>query len=425
MAFTADCVGFLLNNEQIFERCVDFCTLQRFWSLMQQRERERTAQCFGLTATDFPERMAKLSVNEFVSALDDNLLADYMTLLNLTHVNRGDRDEVRRLACDELILSGVLHILTHVKPQLMHEVAEALGIIFTDADSDATIADWIMCVAHNLDPIPGGKWPTLAKSEEKSGGGNKRGASRSTRSSGVKKSDDDDMADEDDAKEEEEDEEEEEVTKPSKRKSSSTRSGSGSRRKEVEKDDEEEDEEEEEEEERPDKRRRLSSDSEGRKSKKGKSVKKEKEEEEEDDDEKEEEEEQKDGDDGKGDEHPVDRGYYTEDGRWVHPPFELVMAKKFDAQGLNNNFNLPDLLEFCKLHDIPVSSSAKKKNAVIRIVLQFVETGAVPNSGKRKSGSAKKPKTAKKGDEGDDNPATEEGDDGDEEEDGASKEEGN
>jgi len=66
------------------------------------------------------------------------------------------------------------------------------------------------------------------------------------------------------------------------------------------------------------------------------------------------------------------------------------MAKKFDAQGLNNNFNLPDLLEFCKLHDIPVPSSAKKKNAVIRIIIQFIQTGSLPN--KRKSSVAKKPK---------------------------------
>ena len=73
----------------------------------------------------------------------------------------------------------------------------------------------------------------------------------------------------------------------------------------------------------------------------------------------------------------------------MHPPFELIMAHRFDAQGLYNNFNLPDLVEFCRLHGLPLSS-AKKKNALIRVILQYVETGVVPAAGKRKSGGARR-----------------------------------
>jgi len=284
--------------------------------------------------------------------------------LNLTHVNRDNRDEVRRLANDELILSGMLHLLTHVKPELMHEIAKALGIVFSNDDSDATIADWIMCVSHNLDPIPGGKLPTLVKGEKSRGSGedqsgsNKRGASRSARSAGSKKHEESTN----DADADDNEDEEEEEKKPAEKKRSSTAKGASSshRRKASQEEEADDDDEESEEEEKPpEKKRRVSKE-----------------------------------EDKEEEEHPVDRGYYTEDGKWVHPPFELVMAKKFDSQGLNNNFNLPDLLEFCKLHDIPVSSSVKKKNAVIRLVLQFVENGSVPN--KRKSSGSKKSKTAKK-----------------------------
>lgn len=283
---------------------------------MQQRERERTARCFGVTATDFPERAQRLGVDDFVSAADGALLADYSVLLNLAQAPGADRDALRRLVCDELMLSGVLHVLTHVAPALLRAVARAHGIALADTDTDATIADWVMCVAFKLDPLPGSRPPVLSSDSSKveNDGGDK----------GEK------------GEEEEEEEDNGSADEPAeKRQKTTTAGGSAAKRSSAKKKEEGPTEEEDATE--------------------------------------------------KGDAKLAEQGYYTEDGKWVHPPFELIMARKFDAQGLYNNFNLPDLVEFCRLHGLPLSS-AKKKNALIRVILQYAETGVVPQSGKRKSG---------------------------------------
>ena len=333
------------------------CTLQRFWSLMQQRERERTAQCFGVTATDFPERAQKLGVDAFVSAADSGLLADFTTLLNLTQAKGAERDEVRKLVCDELMLSGVLHVLTHVQPALLHDVARAHGIAFAATDSDATVADWVMCVAFKLDPIPGGRLPDLVKT----GAGEQQDDSAPAAAT---------------------------------TKRAHTRTGRGARgaaakeEKDEEKDNEEENEDEnvkENENEPAEKRQKTAAGGAARKSSTTQQQQQHKEEEAK--------EEKKDKDDDEEEGKPAEQGYYTEDGKWVHPPFELIMAHRFDAQGLYNNFNLPDLVEFCRLHGLPLSS-AKKKNALIRVILQYVETGVVPAAGKRKSGGARRASSA-------------------------------
>ena len=348
-------------HEQLFERGVEVCTLQRFWSLMPQRERERTAQCFGVTATDFPERAQRLGVDDFVSAADTGLLADFTALLNLTQAKGADRDEVRKLVCDELMLSGVLHVLTHVAPALMHDVARAHGIAFAATDSAATVADWIMCVAFKLDPVPGGRLPDLVAASGEPGGDSSHAAGRRAhqRSSGrtargtaaaAAKEEEAGGDGAEDAAESEPAEKRQKTAAGAARKSSSSSSSSSSTRQKEEEDTAAEPEAEQDQEQEQEKNE------EGEK---------------------------------KEDTKPAEQGYYTEDGKWVHPPFELIMARRFDAQGLYNNFNLPDLVEFCRMHGLPLSS-AKKKNALIRVILQYVETGVVPQAGKRKSGGARR-----------------------------------
>lgn len=318
---------------------------------MPQRERERTAQCFGVTATDFSERAQRLGVDDFVSAADTGLLADFTALLNLTQAKGADRDEVRKLVCDELMLSGVLHVLTHVAPALMHDVARAHGIAFAAADSTATVADWIMCVAFKLDPVPGGRLPDLVAASGEPGGDSSHAAGRRahqrsgrTARSTTAKEEEEGGDGAEDAAESEPAEKRQKTAAGAARKSSS-----GTRQKEEEDTaaDQEADQDQEQEQEKNE---------EGEK---------------------------------KEDTKPAEQGYYTEDGKWVHPPFELIMARRFDAQGLYNNFNLPDLVEFCRMHGLPLSS-AKKKNALIRVILQYVETGVVPQAGKRKSGGARR-----------------------------------
>jgi len=77
-------------------------------------------------------------------------------------------------------------------------------------------------------------------------------------------------------------------------------------------------------------------------------------------------------------------------GPHVAPPLETITKGKHDnTTALRDNFNLPDLVKFCKLKGLP--SSGNKKDVMKRIVT-YLETGDVPETKKRKG----KPVAAKK-----------------------------
>lgn len=63
-------------------------------------------------------------------------------------------------------------------------------------------------------------------------------------------------------------------------------------------------------------------------------------------------------------------GHYDEEGRWHHPPFEGIVANRYTANTINDNFNMSDLLDFCRTYG--VTSHPKKKRALIQRILRLV-----------------------------------------------------
>eukprot|EP01116_Phalansterium_solitarium_P024351 TRINITY_DN88_c5_g1_i1.p1 TRINITY_DN88_c5_g1~~TRINITY_DN88_c5_g1_i1.p1 ORF type:complete len:378 (-),score=140.29 TRINITY_DN88_c5_g1_i1:101-1234(-) len=83
-------------------------------------------------------------------------------------------------------------------------------------------------------------------------------------------------------------------------------------------------------------------------------------------------------------------------GKWQAPPIETICKGQHDSyQALFDNFNLPDLQEYCKKYNMPFSSTPKPK--LIKRILHHLETGETTDVKKTsKKGGPKKEKTAKK-----------------------------
>ena len=68
-------------------------------------------------------------------------------------------------------------------------------------------------------------------------------------------------------------------------------------------------------------------------------------------------------------------GCYDEEGRWHHPPFEGILANRYTANTINDNFNMSDLLDFCRTYG--VTPLPKKKRALIHHILRLVAEGRI------------------------------------------------
>lgn len=88
--------------------------------------------------------------------------------------------------------------------------------------------------------------------------------------------------------------------------------------------------------------------------------------------------------------------------KFVAPPLDTIAKGKFDTYvALYDNFNLPDLVNYCKKHDLKTSG---KKKEVIQRILHYLNTGETTTPSKspkkRKKGAAasngKSPKKPKK-----------------------------
>ena len=64
-------------------------------------------------------------------------------------------------------------------------------------------------------------------------------------------------------------------------------------------------------------------------------------------------------------------GYYDEEGRWHHPPFEGIARNTYTFATLNDNFNMSDLLDFCR--EYGVVPHPKKKRVLIKYIMQRVQ----------------------------------------------------
>ena len=414
--------------EQVFEKAVELDALLRFWGLMQPREQQRTATCLGIVPSAFQEHASTIDVCKFVSAVNNDLLSDFAAMLKLSHASEASRDEVRTLVGDELMLNGVLSVLTHIQPQLMHKIADSMGIKRTTEDDDATVADWIMCEAFNLNPLMG-------KEVHKRGEGDDAAAAE-TKEEAKTTTPDEQAAPEEPApvptettetvkeqpKKTEAKEEETKLAKEPASEAKESNAGSAAtepataepaekpakeQEKEQDKEDKDKDKEADEVIEKPAaKRRRRGSEvgsttstlkqtkrSEQKEGKPKDTADKEEEEEEEKERKSKRKSTAKQSKASK--KLPPEQGYYDSDGKWVHPPFEYIMQKKYDAQGMHNNYNLTDLQDFCKEYELQVAQSAKKKSALIRVILNFVETGVKPSTPKRKSKGRSRGRTSR------------------------------
>lgn len=82
-------------------------------------------------------------------------------------------------------------------------------------------------------------------------------------------------------------------------------------------------------------------------------------------------------------------GHYDEEGRWHHPPFEGIVANRYTANTINDNFNMSDLQDFCRTYG--VAPHPKRKRALIQRILRLVAEHriAAPPAAASKDGGAK------------------------------------
>eukprot|EP00727_Mastigamoeba_balamuthi_P005176 m51a1_g14657 hypothetical protein (457) ;mRNA; f:154860-156702 len=78
-------------------------------------------------------------------------------------------------------------------------------------------------------------------------------------------------------------------------------------------------------------------------------------------------------------------GHLGPDGKWVSPPIESIVRGRYNKQTLHDNFCLPELAQYCKLHGVP----GRKKPEMIKNILLFLD-GHDFSARRSKKGSNKK-----------------------------------
>jgi len=312
-------------HAQKFIRAVQYCALQRFERTLPTEMKERAAKTLGVAAGELVTQLADVDVDLFVNSAGTDLLRAYATRLNLEDTN-APRDVLRRNVADEIMLTGTECFLVRLPLPLLIRLCEALNVGATErarpTPQTRELVEALMVYIFQLDPITTPATGTAAT-----------GATTTTAASTAA------------------------AAPPDKKRKSSTKlttptsaPSKPKSKKNKEKDTHDRD--------------TVSDKEKKRKKKKDKEERKEKEKEKEDEESVELEKKKSKSGGATGDD-VVPRGYYDKDRQWVCPPFEAVVAGKYDYQGLYDNFNMDDLVRFCKQHGIKPG----KKSVCIRSIL--------------------------------------------------------